>query len=161
MDLQTKRTPVVFICHSIGGLILKKVGPEAYTLRNHGSNRNQALCIARQHHYSYREVIDVIFGIVFLGVPHGSARGSNHAVELDNILRSRPRKADGFSVVTSDQDDYLELCQHFDDASLRARMLVAYETHETAYPRRLRKGFWKRRSGIVRYVFSTLASEGQ
>lgn len=57
--------PIIFVAHSMGGLIVKK----AYILG--------------QHDEHYRELIRAVSGIVFLSTPH---RGSNLAEALNKIL---------------------------------------------------------------------------
>lgn len=47
-----------------------------------GSDQDQALCVARRRHYQYREVIDVLAGINFLGFPHVEL---NQVDQMDNI----------------------------------------------------------------------------
>ena len=63
------RWPIVFVAHSMGGLVVKK----AYVL---GKNDKQ-----------YANVISNINGIVFLATPH---RGAHYAKILNNILSSAP-----------------------------------------------------------------------
>lgn len=109
----------------------------------------KALCFARQHHYNYREVIDVISGIVFLGTPHISVGRSDDDDVLSDILRSRPKSQFKSEAVTRDQEDLQVLCQQFELAKLQVRVLSAYEGCETKLTRRPLIGFWKKRSGIV------------
>ncbi|PGH00305.1 hypothetical protein AJ79_08236 [Helicocarpus griseus UAMH5409] len=61
--------PLIFVVHSMGGLVVKK----AYGL---GKTDEQ-----------YLNIVSQIFGIVFLGTPH---RGSSFAPMLNNILRTAP-----------------------------------------------------------------------
>lgn len=57
--------PIIFVAHSMGGLIVKKA------------------FILGQHDEHYRELVEAISGIVFLSTPH---RGSNLAEVLNKIL---------------------------------------------------------------------------
>ncbi|KAH8910523.1 WD40 repeat-like protein, partial [Coniochaeta sp. PMI_546] len=61
--------PIIFIAHSMGGLVVKK----AYMLGKHD----------RQ----FSELISKVFGIIFLATPH---RGAQHAKVLNNILSAAP-----------------------------------------------------------------------
>jgi WD40 repeat protein len=61
--------PVIFVAHSMGGLIVKK----AYILGKHDKQ--------------YSDLIARVFGIVFLATPH---RGSHFAKILNNILSAAP-----------------------------------------------------------------------
>lgn len=60
---------IIFVAHSMGGLIVKKT----YILGKHDSN--------------YADLIDQVYGIIFLGTPH---RGSQYAKTLNNILSTAP-----------------------------------------------------------------------
>ncbi|OIW35531.1 hypothetical protein CONLIGDRAFT_666106 [Coniochaeta ligniaria NRRL 30616] len=61
--------PIIFIAHSMGGLVVKK----AYMLGKHD----------RQ----FSELVARVFGIIFLATPH---RGAQHAKVLNNILSAAP-----------------------------------------------------------------------
>ncbi|KAB5530436.1 NACHT and WD domain-containing protein, variant [Coniochaeta sp. 2T2.1] len=61
--------PIIFIAHSMGGLVVKK----AYMLGKHD----------RQ----FSELVSRVFGIIFLATPH---RGAEHAKVLNNILSAAP-----------------------------------------------------------------------
>ncbi|OCK91831.1 uncharacterized protein K441DRAFT_640868 [Cenococcum geophilum 1.58] len=53
------KRPLIFICHSLGGLVFKK-----------------ALVLAHEARIHFGDVLDSCYGVMFLGTPH---RGSNHA----------------------------------------------------------------------------------
>lgn len=61
--------PMIFVVHSMGGLVVKK-----------------AFIIGRTDDH-YKDMISQTYGIVFLGTPH---RGSNLAQSLNNILKATP-----------------------------------------------------------------------
>lgn len=60
---------IVFICHSMGGLVVKKA------------------CILGKYDNEYASLISRIYGIVFLATPH---RGAQYAKMLNNILATSP-----------------------------------------------------------------------
>jgi len=64
--------PLIFIAHSMGGLVVKK----AYILGKHDKQ--------------YSELIAKVYGIVFLATPH---RGAQYAKMLNHILSTMPIRA--------------------------------------------------------------------
>ena len=63
------RRPIIFVAHSMGGLVVKK----AFVLGKHDDQ--------------YSHIVSQIYGIVFLGTPH---RGAHYAKILNNILSTAP-----------------------------------------------------------------------
>ncbi|KAL8710362.1 MAG: hypothetical protein Q9225_007304 [Loekoesia sp. 1 TL-2023] len=61
--------PIIFIAHSLGGLVVKK----AYIIGKHDDE--------------YSSILSQIYGILFLATPH---RGAQYAKMLNNILSSAP-----------------------------------------------------------------------
>jgi hypothetical protein len=146
--VKSKRIPILFVCHSLGGLVLKKVCVY-FTSHILWLTSIKALCIARQRHYSYREVIDVISGIVFLGTPHIGYNQADGNDVLNNILHSISKSKIKFQAVKRDREDLQKLCQQFEVAKLQVRILSAYESQETKQYKNSIMGFWKNRTSIV------------
>ncbi|KAJ5958775.1 NACHT and WD domain protein [Penicillium vulpinum] len=69
LSVNFSQRPMIFVVHSLGGLVVKK----AYII---GKTDDQ-----------YSDMISQTYGIVFLGTPH---RGSNLAHILNNVLRTIP-----------------------------------------------------------------------
>ena len=67
--LSVAQTPIIFVAHSMGGLVVKK----AYILGRSDSE--------------YAQIISNVYGIVFLATPH---RGAQYAKMLNNILSTAP-----------------------------------------------------------------------
>ena len=63
------RRPIIFVAHSMGGLVVKK----AFVLGKHDDQ--------------YTHIVSQIYGIMFLGTPH---RGAHYAKILNNILSTAP-----------------------------------------------------------------------
>ncbi|KAG4253672.1 hypothetical protein FPRO03_07632 [Fusarium proliferatum] len=59
-DSENAKRSVVFICHSLGGIVFK-----------------QALVTAHQDNHLYGEVLNSIIGVVFLGTPHRGSTAAN------------------------------------------------------------------------------------
>ena len=71
--MQTENRPVIFICHSLGGLIVKN-----------------ALILANQHNFDYKDrwksVRLSVGGILFLGTPHQASPGDRWERMIRNII---------------------------------------------------------------------------
>ena len=66
-----KKRPVIFICHSLGGLVFK-----------------QALISAKLQGNNYRNILESIHGVVFMGTPHRGSRSASHARLLSKIINT-------------------------------------------------------------------------
>jgi len=73
---QTQQRPLVFVCHSLGGVVLK----EALVLSSKATEPKQKKLL---------EVTLMTFGLVFLGVPNLGLRHS----QLETVVRGRPNEA--------------------------------------------------------------------
>lgn len=51
--LQTTHRPIVIVCHSLGGIVVK-----------------QALCVANKQFPRYGSIVNAIAGVIFLSTPH-------------------------------------------------------------------------------------------
>jgi len=73
---QTLQRPLVFVCNSLGGVILK----EALSMSSKATELN---------HTKLLEVTLVTFGLVFMGVPNLGLRHS----QLKAVMRGRPNES--------------------------------------------------------------------
>jgi hypothetical protein len=72
--------PIVFICHSLGGIVAKKACLPLILLHSSHESPNsvsQALVLAHQYHNHYGNILSSCKAIVFMGTPH---RGSDIAL---------------------------------------------------------------------------------
>lgn len=109
------RHRIIFVAHSMGGLVVKK----AYVLGKHDSQ--------------YAKLIDQVYGIVFLATPH---RGSQYAKILNNVLSAAPIGAPPKSYV-ADLDAHATALQDINEqfrVSCEALALVSFfETHKIGF----------------------------
>ncbi|KAF4450028.1 tetratricopeptide repeat domain-containing protein [Fusarium austroafricanum] len=111
--------PLLFMCHGLGGAILK-----------------QAFCIAGLHYDRYSEFLHSVAGIIFLSTPH-NLRGVDtvqFGERLLNILRldvgdSMSRQA--LERLKNSANVISELANRFNRTNLRVDMLSVYETKVT------------------------------
>ncbi|KAL1966998.1 hypothetical protein VTN77DRAFT_3522 [Rasamsonia byssochlamydoides] len=108
--------PILFVCHSLGGLILK-----------------QALCIAKERMRRYETLINVVSGIIFLGTPHFQPSQVEKGMA---ILQTTTRfKVKISSQVTEQESSILsDLSARFEAIRIRCPILSVYETKKTKVP---------------------------
>lgn len=109
------RQPIIFIAHSMGGLVVKK----AYVLGKHEGQ--------------YAHIISKIHGIMFLATPH---RGAQYAKILNNILSTAPLGAPPKAYI-EDLDTHSRILQDINEqfrASCADLSLVSFfETLKTSF----------------------------
>ncbi|CZT11979.1 uncharacterized protein RCO7_07986 [Rhynchosporium graminicola] len=105
--------PMIFVVHSMGGLVLKK----AYII---GKTDEQFAGMMKQ-----------TYGIVFLGTPH---RGSNLAVTLNNILRASPALSAKIYINEIDKDSTTisDINEQFRNICGGLNLVSFHETLETS-----------------------------
>lgn len=114
-EQQASKCPFFFICHSLGGTILKK-----------------ALCLARERWTEYLELINRISGILFLASPHLRLGTIPDINVIESILRTNP----DFTYLKrawTDKDNVLlqRICAAFEMVNVQVPIISAYETKET------------------------------
>jgi len=73
---ENKSRPLLCVCHSLGGIILK-----------------QTLCIANEQHYRYGSLVNALAGIIFLGTPHAADTDSETLSRCLNIFKATAKKS--------------------------------------------------------------------
>jgi len=112
-DLGIGETPIIFIAHSMGGLVVKK----AYILG--------------QFDDEYRDMVKSVSAIIFLSTPH---RGSDLAKLLNRILSTSILQYSPKQYITDLQKNSLaleELNEQFRNFALKIQIVSLYETLQT------------------------------
>ncbi|MGH6812946.1 MAG: esterase/lipase family protein, partial [Methylocella sp.] len=112
--LNASGAPIVFVCHSLGGLVVKKLIHTAQLDREFDSRK--------------RAFLDRIVGVVFLATPHG---GSGLATVVSHVLGAQDstRELKAHDLHLEDLSVSYRSCVAADGA--RIRHLVYYETEKT------------------------------
>ncbi|KAI5853292.1 hypothetical protein GGS23DRAFT_591200 [Durotheca rogersii] len=118
-DRQTNPTPLVFICHGLGGSILK-----------------QALCIANTHYDRYCVLIKTITGIIFLGTPHSlegadAQEFSSRALSMLKIGPGNPLCRQSLMRIQKGSLLLRDLANRFQSANYRVKMISVFEKETT------------------------------
>lgn len=110
----------IFICHSVGGLLVKRVLIEAY------------------HHQQFIDVYKYTSGIVFLGTPHRGSSSASLALTLAKIVRVGPGalrvNQDLLREVQRNSEQVDEINQKFAHVIFKSQSLLIgsfYETYAT------------------------------
>ncbi|KAK4124764.1 hypothetical protein N657DRAFT_632722 [Parathielavia appendiculata] len=125
------KRPIIFVAHSMGGLVVK-----AYVLGRYDEH--------------FTDMISNVHGIVFLSTPH---RGSSHASSLNNLLSvmigtsSKVYVAELDSKSTSIED----INEQFQSVSDPLRLVSMYETLPTRVPPGTKKLIVGKDTGILNY----------
>jgi hypothetical protein len=83
--VQARNRPLVFIGHSLGGIIIKKVGLKSWDNASK-VDKNQALIIAYEAKDFYEDILNSTKGIVFMGTPHPGSELVPWSLMFTNLI---------------------------------------------------------------------------
>ncbi|KAI0447529.1 hypothetical protein F4803DRAFT_573382 [Xylaria telfairii] len=110
--------PLLCICHSVGGLVLK-----------------QALCIANEQVYLYGSILNSVAGIIFLGTLHSGSTDAESLSRLLTILAkttgTKKRINIGEQNLSQQRAMLGQLGTRFEAISLRSPVLTVWESQKT------------------------------
>jgi hypothetical protein len=121
----TSRNPIIWVCHSLGGILVKRALLYSNDLRGPA------------HQRVYRSIYLSTFGIVFLGTPHTGADAASWGLMLQGMADAViPRKLfESESVLLrtlkKDNETLANINNHFLDIFQRFRIHMAHENHKT------------------------------
>lgn len=119
---------MLLICHSLGGIILKKVCDDISSFKRL-LIVVQALCELRNQFYQHQAILDALAGIIFLGTPHIELKQNVQTNIVELILRSGSHKPLPRSALDPAGDNMLleNLSREFRHISLMVPVLSACE----------------------------------
>ncbi|KAH3953529.1 hypothetical protein HBH53_029800 [Parastagonospora nodorum] len=108
--------PILFVCHSIGGVILK-----------------QALCIANEQLNHYEFLVNAVALIVFLSTPHSPSVKEDTLSHFMSVLKATTRKSIKIPSARIERESNIlqGLTNRFEGIFFRTPVLSVYETIET------------------------------
>lgn len=121
----TARNPIIWICHSLGGILVKRALLYSNDLRG------------APHQRVYRSIYASTFGLVFLGTPHAGADAASWALTLQGMAEAVvPRRLfESESVLLRtlkrDNETLANINNHFLDIYQRFRIHMVHENHKT------------------------------
>lgn len=110
--MQESKRPIIFVAHSLGGIIVK-----------------QALVWA-QTESRYQNIKDLTLGIVFFGTPHRGSDKTNYGKTLANVATGVMHKPKSklISALQSNGDTLMRLTSEFKFAAPNMEIMTFYET---------------------------------
>ena len=115
-ELHTHQQPILFICHSLGGAILK-----------------QAFCIANSQIHRYEYFVNRLAGIVFFSTPHLGADKAETLEKALLILKATTKASLKLAPRRMEEEASIlfDLSVRFQATLLRAPILSTYELSPT------------------------------
>lgn len=123
-DEETSRNPIIWVCHSLGGILVKRALLYSNDLK------------ASQHE-DYRSIYISTYGIIFLGTPHSGSnmaawgtilQGMSDAVIPKSFFQSESVL---LKTLKRDNETLQNINNHFLDVYQRFKILMAHENHKT------------------------------
>ncbi|KAI1812433.1 hypothetical protein GGS20DRAFT_22582 [Poronia punctata] len=123
-DEGTFRNPIIWVCHSLGGILVKRALLYSNDLRT-------------SQHEDYRSIFVSTYGIVFLGTPHTGSdlatwgtilQAMSDAVVPRPFFQSEPVL---LKTLKKDNETLQNINNHFLDVYQRFKILMAHENHKT------------------------------
>lgn len=113
----TARRPLIFLCHSFGGLIVKK----ALVMAN----------VRRGEEARFAAIADATVGVVFLGVPHEGSKLSKLARAQSAVLKAFGSSSHLLELVGEDSETARRLHHDYLSGYAGLRHVCFYESEET------------------------------
>lgn len=114
--LQAANKPILIVCHSLGGIVVK-----------------QALCVANKQFHRYESIINAIAGIIFLSTPHRYGDKTTSVIRFGEVLEATSGRNLKIPNANIEQEGaiLLGLADRFEGISFRTPVLSVYELRES------------------------------
>ncbi|GAP85160.2 putative and NB-ARC domain-containing protein [Rosellinia necatrix] len=123
-DELTSSNPIIWVCHSLGGILVKRALLYSNDLRT-------------SQHEDYRSIYVSTYGIVFLGTPHTGSDIATWGAVLqamsDTVVPRSFFQSESVLLKTlkRDNETLQNINNHFLDVYQRFKILMAHENHKT------------------------------
>ncbi|KAI1347054.1 hypothetical protein F5Y01DRAFT_256713 [Xylaria sp. FL0043] len=123
-DELTSSNPIIWVCHSLGGILVKRALLYSNDLRT-------------SQHEDYRSIYVCTYGIVFLGTPHTGSDIATWGTVLqamsDAVVPKSFFQSESVLLKTlkRDNETLQNINNHFLDVYQRFKILMAHENHKT------------------------------
>ncbi|KAI1489221.1 hypothetical protein F5X96DRAFT_679902 [Biscogniauxia mediterranea] len=125
-DELSSRNPIIWVCHSLGGILVKRALLYSNDLRT-------------PQHEDYRSIYVSTYGIIFLGTPHTGSDiavwGSVLQAMSDAVVPKSFFQSESVLLRTlkRDNETLQNINSHFLDIYQRFKILMAHENHKTDF----------------------------
>lgn len=128
-----RRRPIIFVAHSLGGIVVKRVGFSRYKLPYIGADDHQALNLGLERSDQWKDMIDSIAGVIFFAVPHRGADAGYWANLAANAVSFATLGTHGSSVLVRslkrNSEEFSNISQAFIQPAARIPIIrTFYET---------------------------------
>ncbi|OIW35543.1 tetratricopeptide repeat domain-containing protein [Coniochaeta ligniaria NRRL 30616] len=108
--------PIVIVCHSLGGLVVK-----------------QALCVANKQFARYGSTVNAIAGVVFLSCPHRYGDKTTSLARFRDVLEATSGRTLKIPSANIEQEGamLIDLADRFEGISFRTPILSVFELRDT------------------------------
>ncbi|CAG8410489.1 unnamed protein product [Penicillium salamii] len=112
----TAKKPILIVCHSLGGVIIK-----------------QALCIANKQFPRYGSILNAIAGVIFLSTPHRYGDKATTLARFRDVFEATTGRNLKIPNTKVEQEGaiILDLADRFEGISFRTPILSVYELRES------------------------------
>ncbi|KAI1385789.1 uncharacterized protein F4822DRAFT_438318 [Hypoxylon trugodes] len=123
-DEQSTRNPIIWVCHSLGGILVKRALLYSNDLRS-------------SQHEDYRSIYVSTYGMIFLGTPHAGSDLAGWGTMLqamsDAVVPRTFFQSESVLLKTlkRDNETLQNINSHFLDIYQRFKILMAHENHKT------------------------------
>ncbi|KAJ6002935.1 hypothetical protein N7451_005482 [Penicillium sp. IBT 35674x] len=136
MEEKEKGRPIIFICHSLGGIVFKQI---TYQLAKLGYF-DQALVKARERD-RFADLLKKIRGVAFFGTPHAGSSLATFGEILASIIRissiGTNTNATVVANLKNNSETLWQIARSFVDRGKGLRIVTFYETEKMPYMNRL------------------------
>ncbi|KAE8445546.1 hypothetical protein EG329_013310 [Mollisiaceae sp. DMI_Dod_QoI] len=112
-ETNTERVPLLFICHSLGGIVFKKM-----------------LTIAHERQGLYNDIKVATKGVIFFGTPHCGSDVANTSRVIRDIFSfctAGSFRADLLRNLERSSDELVEIAAQFVERAIRLQIVTVYE----------------------------------